>query len=108
MYDLIVIGGGINGCGIARDGAMRGLKVLLVEKNDFAAAASGNNSQMIHGGARYLLSDIETTRTSSLDSGYVQKIARHLVFRIPFLFPVLRGRENRGRQNRVGTARHLL
>lgn len=89
-YDLIVIGGGINGCGIARDAAMRGLKVLLVEKNDFASATSGTNSQMIHGGVRYLLSDIHTTKTSCLDSGYIQKIASHLIFRIPFIFPVLR------------------
>lgn len=89
-YDLIVVGGGINGCGIARDAAMRGLKVLLVEKNDFASATSGANSQMIHGGVRYLLSDIHTTKTSCLDSGYIQKIASHLIFRIPFLFPILR------------------
>ncbi len=89
QYDLIVIGGGINGCGIARDAAMRGLKVLLVEKNDFASATSGANSQMIHGGVRYLLSDVHTTKTSCLDSGYIQKIASHLIFRIPFIFPVL-------------------
>lgn len=88
-YDLIVIGGGINGCGIARDAAMRGLKVLLVEKNDFASATSGANSQMIHGGVRYLLSDIATTKTSCIDSGHIQKIASHLIFRIPFIFPVL-------------------
>ncbi len=88
MYDLIIIGGGINGCGIARDAALRGLKTLLVEKNDFAAGTSGANSQMIHGGARYLLSDLHTTQTSCLDSGYIQRIASHLVFRIPFIFPV--------------------
>lgn len=90
-YDVIVIGGGINGCGIARDAAMRGLKVLLVEKNDFASASSGANSQMIHGGVRYLLSDVHTTQTSCLDSGYIQKIASHLIFRIPFIFPVFCG-----------------
>ncbi len=89
LFDLIIIGGGINGCGIARDAAMRGFKVLLVEKNDFASATSGANSQMIHGGVRYLLSDVHTTKTSCLDSGYIQKIASHLIFRIPFLFPVL-------------------
>jgi len=88
-FDLIVIGGGINGCGIARDAAMRGLKVLLIEKNDFASATSGANSQMIHGGVRYLLSDIATTKTSCIDSGHIQRIASHLIFRIPFLFPVL-------------------
>ncbi len=88
-FDLIIIGGGVNGCGIARDAAMRGLKTVLIEKNDFGSGTTGSSSQMIHGGARYLLSDVQTTRSSSLDSGYIQKIAPHLLFRIPFLFPVL-------------------
>ncbi|HKY62839.1 MAG TPA: glycerol-3-phosphate dehydrogenase/oxidase, partial [bacterium] len=89
-FDLIVIGGGVNGCGIARDAAMRGFKTALIEKNDFGSGTTGASSQMIHGGARYLLSDVKTTRLSSIDSGYIQKIVPHLLFRIPFLFPVLR------------------
>lgn len=89
-FDLIVIGGGVNGCGIARDAAMRGFKTALVEKNDFGSGTTGASSQMIHGGARYLLSDVKTTRLSSIDSGYIQKIVPHLLFRIPFLFPVLK------------------
>jgi len=89
-YDVIVIGGGVNGCGIARDAAMRGLKTVLIEKNDFGSGTTGASSQMIHGGARYLLSSIKTTRLSSIDSGYIQKICSHLLFRIPFLYPVLR------------------
>ncbi|MGH9896880.1 MAG: FAD-dependent oxidoreductase, partial [bacterium] len=89
-FDLIVIGGGVNGCGIARDAAMRGLKTLLVEKNDFGSGTTGASSQMIHGGARYLLSSVKTTKTSSIDSGYIRRIAPHLLFRIPFLFPVLK------------------
>ena len=87
-YDLLVIGGGVNGTGIARDAAMRGLKTLLVEKKDFAAGSSGANSGMIHGGIRYLMTDPQVTRLSCLDSGYIQKIAPHLLFRIPFLYPV--------------------
>ncbi|MFL5395521.1 MAG: FAD-dependent oxidoreductase, partial [Myxococcales bacterium] len=51
-YDLLVIGGGVNGTGIARDAAMRGLSTMLVEKKDFAAGSSGANSGMIHGGIR--------------------------------------------------------
>jgi glycerol-3-phosphate dehydrogenase len=90
-YDVLIIGGGINGSGIARDCAMRGLKTILVEKKDFAAGATGTCSGMIHGGPRYLEYDIETTRTSCLDSGYIQKIAPFLLFRIPFIFPVLKG-----------------
>jgi len=89
-YDVIVIGGGVNGCGIARDAAMRGLKTVLIEKNDFGGGTTGASSQMIHGGARYLLSSLKTTRLSSIDSGYIQRIAPHLLFRIPFLFPVLK------------------
>ena len=88
-FDLLVIGGGVNGTGIARDAAMRGLSTCLVEKKDFAAGSSGANSGMIHGGARYLLFDAKVTRLSCLDSGYIQRIAPHLLFRIPFLIPVL-------------------
>ncbi len=88
--DLIVIGGGVNGCGIARDAAMRGFKTALIEKNDFGSGTTGASSQMIHGGARYLLSDVQTTKLSSIDSGYIQKIVPHLLFRIPFLMPVLK------------------
>ncbi|EKD41291.1 MAG: hypothetical protein ACD_73C00774G0001, partial [uncultured bacterium] len=88
FFDVIIIGGGINGCGIARDCAQRGLKVLLLEKGDFAGGTSGASSQMIHGGLRYLLSDVKTTELACKDSGYIQKIAPHLIFRIPFVYPV--------------------
>lgn len=91
QYDVLIIGGGINGAGIARDCAMRGLKTILVEKHDFASGATGACSGMIHGGPRYLQYDIDTTRTSCLDSGYIQKIAPFLLFRIPFVWPVLKG-----------------
>lgn len=90
QYDVAIIGGGINGTGIARDCAMRGLSVALFEKNDLSSGATGACTGMIHGGARYLLNDINTTRLSSLDSGYIQKIAPHLLFRIPFVTPVLK------------------
>ncbi|MCA9564346.1 MAG: FAD-dependent oxidoreductase, partial [Myxococcales bacterium] len=86
--DLIVIGGGINGAGIARDAAQRGLSVVLFERSDFGAGATGNSSGMIHGGIRYLLNDPEVTRLACLDSGYIQKIAQHLIFRIPFVMPM--------------------
>ncbi len=86
-YDVIILGGGVNGTGTARDCAMRGLKVLLLEKCDFATGASGNNSGMIHGGIRYMLSDRSVTALACKDSGYIQKMAPHLLFRIPFLMP---------------------
>ncbi|HBQ21524.1 MAG: hypothetical protein A2Z91_02115 [Deltaproteobacteria bacterium GWA2_38_16] len=86
MYDVIIIGGGVNGCGVARDCALRGLKTLLIEKKDLSSGTTGASSGMIHGGLRYLLHDVKTTKTSSLDSGYIQKIAPFLLFRIPFLY----------------------
>jgi glycerol-3-phosphate dehydrogenase len=86
--DVVVIGGGVNGTGVARDAAMRGLKVALFERNDLAFGASGNSSGMIHGGVRYLTYDPEVTETSCRDSGHIQAIAPHLLFRIPFLLPV--------------------
>lgn len=88
MYDVIIVGGGINGVGIVRDASMRGLKCLLLEKNDFSAGTSGGSSGMIHGGPRYMLGDIEVTKLACLDSGFIQKVAPHLLFRIPFLYPV--------------------
>ncbi|HVU02338.1 MAG TPA: glycerol-3-phosphate dehydrogenase/oxidase [Polyangiaceae bacterium] len=86
--DVVVIGGGVNGTGVARDAALRGLRVALFERNDIAFGASGNSSGMIHGGPRYLTYDPDVTYTSCLDSGHIQRIAPHLLFRIPFLMPV--------------------
>jgi glycerol-3-phosphate dehydrogenase len=54
IYDLFVIGGGINGCGIARDAAGRGYSVALAEMNDFASGTSSGATKLIHGGLRYL------------------------------------------------------
>ena len=85
--DVVVIGGGVNGTGVARDATMRGLRVALFERNDLAFGASGNSSGMIHGGVRYLETDPEVTETSCRDSGHIQTIAPHLLFRIPFLIP---------------------
>ena len=93
-HDAIIIGGGVNGCGVARDCAMRGLRVALVEKNDLASGASGANSGMIHGGARYLEHEMDVTKLSCLDSGYIQRIASHLCFRIPFIVPMLSSASN--------------
>jgi glycerol-3-phosphate dehydrogenase len=86
--DVIVIGGGVNGTGVARDCALRGISVALFERNDIAFGASGNSSGMIHGGPRYLTYDPDVTYTSCLDSGHIQRIAPHLLFRIPFLVPI--------------------
>ena len=92
--DLIVIGGGVNGTGVARDAALRGFRVALFERNDIAFGASGNSSGMIHGGPRYLTYDPDVTYKSCLDSGHIQRIAPHLLFRIPFIMPVHNSRQS--------------
>jgi len=85
---VLVIGGGINGTGIARDLALRGVDVLLVERRELGSGTSWASSGMIHGGLRYLQKDPQVTEHSCIDSGAIQRIAPHLVFRIPFLMPV--------------------
>lgn len=90
-YDLIVIGGGITGAGVARDAAMRGFRVLLLERRDFASGTTGACMGMLHGGLRYLIYDPEVTRLSCVESGIIQRLAPHLVFRIPWLFPLFPG-----------------
>ena len=86
-YDLIVVGGGINGAAVARDATMRGLSVGLFEMKDLSAGATWASSGMIHGGLRYLSKDPDVTRLACLDSGFIQQIAPHLIFRIPFVLP---------------------
>lgn len=88
VFQVVVIGGGVNGTGIARDLALRGVHTVLVEKNDLSSGTTGACSGMIHGGPRYLHSNVRTTRISCTDSGYIQKIAPHLLFRIPFMIPI--------------------
>jgi glycerol-3-phosphate dehydrogenase len=88
-HDVCVIGGGVTGAGIARDLSLRGLSVLLLEKGDWGAGTSGSSTWMIHGGPRYLEFDWDTTRLSSQDAGHIVTIARHLVYRVPFIVPIL-------------------
>jgi len=87
---VLVVGGGINGAGIARDLALRGVAVALVEKGELGGGTSWASSGMIHGGLRYLQKDPQVTLHSCVDSGNIQRIAPHLIFRIPFLMPVFR------------------
>ncbi len=91
MVDLAVVGGGANGTGAARDAALRGLSVALFEREDWGAGTTGHSTRMIHGGLRYLLYDVPTTRASSVDAGRIREIAPHLTFRIPFLWPLYGG-----------------
>ena len=93
-HDVIVVGGGVTGAGVARDLALRGVSVLLLEQHDWGGGTSGASSWMIHGGPRYLEFDWETTRLSCEDAGHIVTIARHLVHRVVFLIPVLPGDKN--------------
>jgi glycerol-3-phosphate dehydrogenase len=88
-HDVCVIGGGVTGAGIARDLALRGLSVLLLEKGDWGAGTSGASSWMIHGGPRYLEFDWDTTRLSCEDAGHIVTIARNIIYRVVFIIPVL-------------------
>jgi glycerol-3-phosphate dehydrogenase len=92
-FDLLVIGGGINGAGIARDAVLRGLKVALIEKGDFASGTSSRSSKLIHGGLRYLeLGDFRLVREASYERDRLRRrLAPHLVKPLPFLFPVYDG-----------------
>jgi glycerol-3-phosphate dehydrogenase len=84
----LVVGGGINGAGIARDLALRGVRTAVVERRELGSGTSWASSGMIHGGLRYLQKDPDVTLHSCVDSGAIQRIAPHLVFRIPFVMPV--------------------
>ena len=78
--DLVVIGGGVNGAGIARDAAKRGLSVALFEKGDFCSGTSAWSSRLIHGGLRYLeYFEIPLVYESLNERRHLQRIAGHLV-----------------------------
>jgi glycerol-3-phosphate dehydrogenase len=87
-FDVAVIGGGITGAGIARDCAMRGLSVALVEARDFGSGTSSRSSKMIHGGLRYLAQgDLGLVREAASERKAVQAIAPHLAREILFVIP---------------------
>jgi glycerol-3-phosphate dehydrogenase len=87
-YDLLVIGGGINGAGIARDAAGRGLKVLLVEQHDLASATSSASTKLIHGGLRYLeYYEFRLVAESLAERETLLAIAPHIVWPMEFVLP---------------------
>src|SRR5262249_2625142 len=96
-FDLLVIGGGINGGGIARDAALRGLSVALVEMGEFASGTSSRSSRLVHGGLRYLEhGEFRLVREASLQRERLRRPAPDLVVPIEFLIPIYRG-DQRGR-----------
>ncbi|MCD8497695.1 MAG: glycerol-3-phosphate dehydrogenase [Alphaproteobacteria bacterium] len=87
-YDLCIIGGGINGAGIARDAAGRGLKVLLLEQNDLASGTSSASTKLIHGGLRYLeYYEFSMVREALKERETLLKIAPHLIRPLDFILP---------------------
>ncbi len=90
--DLLVVGGGIVGAGVARDAAMRGLEVGLVEQYDFAWGTSSRSTRLLHGGLRYLAQGrVGLVRQASREKGILHRIAPHLADPLPFYFPCYRG-----------------
>ena len=87
-HDVLIIGGGITGSCIARDAAMRGLNVALVDKGDFSHATSSASSKLVHGGLRYLKNfELGLVRESLRERRIWQRIAPHMVYPLPFLIP---------------------
>lgn len=90
-FDILVIGGGITGAGIALDAANRGLKVALIEKNDFASGTSSKSTKLIHGGLRYLKQfDFWLVKEVGTERAIVHKLAPHLVVPEKMLLPIIK------------------
>lgn len=91
-FDVLVVGGGITGAGVALDAASRGLRTALVERNDFASGTSSRSSKLVHGGLRYLRQrDYRLVAESLLEQRRLLRNAAHLVRPLPVLLPVGRG-----------------
>lgn len=91
-FDILIIGGGINGCGIARDASGRGLSVCLVEKNDLASGTSSKSSKLIHGGLRYLeYGEFRLVREALRERETLMRIAPHLVSPLRIVLPHHKG-----------------
>ncbi len=90
QFDVAVIGGGIIGCGVARDAAMRGLRVVLLERRDFGSGTTAASTRIVHGGLRYLeMFDFRLVRLDLRERETLLRIAPHLVQPLEFLIPFL-------------------
>jgi glycerol-3-phosphate dehydrogenase len=108
-YDLVVIGGGIHGAGVAQAAAAVGQRVLLLEKRQPAAGTSSRSSKLIHGGLRYLeTGQIGLVRESLRERELLLKLAPGLVHRVPFFIPVYRQTQRRPWQIRIGLSLYAL
>jgi len=101
-FEVVVIGGGITGAGVALDAASRGYSVALLERGDYAVGTSSRSSKMVHGGLRYLQNfDLGLVREALLERQLMVQLAPHLVYPTPFLVPSL-GEERRDRKLGIG------
>jgi glycerol-3-phosphate dehydrogenase len=101
--DVLVIGGGIVGSGVARDAAMRGLRVGLVDQRDFAFGTSSRSSRLLHGGLRYLAQGrLGLVHEASVEKMIIHRIAPHLAMPLPFVFPTRKGTEWKLWKLRIG------
>jgi glycerol-3-phosphate dehydrogenase len=87
-FDVLIIGGGITGAGIAWDASLRGLSVALLERTDFGAGTSGVSSKMVHAGLRYMFGDSELVREASVERQWMFRACGHLACPVEYLVPV--------------------
>ncbi len=103
IFDLVIIGGGITGAGIALDAASRGLSVLLLEKDDFASGTSSRSTKLIHGGLRYLKQmEFNLVRQVGKERAILYQNAKHLVRPEPMLLPIIEGGSLGKRSTKLG------
>jgi glycerol-3-phosphate dehydrogenase len=104
-YEAVIVGGGMAGAGAARDLALRGVSVALLEKGDFASGTTSRSSKLVHGGLRYLeLFDFGLVRESLAERERLQRLAPHLVRPLPFLVPIYRDSSRSLIKVRIGLA----
>ncbi len=102
-FDLVIIGGGIVGAGVAQDAASRGLSVLLLEKDDFASGTSSRTTKLIHGGLRYLEQlQFRLTRELCQERGLLESLAPHILRDFSFMLPITKGKKFFGLKADVG------
>jgi glycerol-3-phosphate dehydrogenase len=101
-FDVVVVGGGVTGAGVALDAASRGYSVAIVERADWASGTSSRSSKMVHGGLRYLQNfDLGLVREALVERQLMVRMAPHLVYPTPFLVPSL-GDDKRNRLIGIG------
>lgn len=102
-FDICVIGGGIHGVSVARDAALRGYRVVLLEKNDFASGTSSRSSKMLHGGIRYLeQGNLRLVKTALQERNFYLNAAPHLCRVQEFFFPIIPGKTRGALLTRMG------